>query len=96
MHIIEIPQKSVFGAENIDPDNDRAAKFVVGLRNLANRLGGRLSKPEFTDRTLRVSTAKADVSTGIIEFLRKRGVEAKEVELLDEFFAEASAQPPRQ
>ena len=93
MKIIDIPQKPVFGVESIDSKSDRARKFTNGLRDLASRCGGRLGKVEFKSQTIRILISNGKVHEGIIGYLRKRGIEAMEVELLDEFFAEAA--PPK-
>jgi hypothetical protein len=87
MFVFDVKQKQLFGSDGVESKSDRAKQFSTGLRNLAVRLGGRITKMQFTNRTIRVSTGKASVHEGLIKYLRDRKVDPVEVELLDEFFA---------
>src|SRR5713101_636555 len=88
MRLIDIPQKLVFGVENLDSKNDRVEKFVAGLRSLASTFKGRIMKLDVREKTIRVSVASDEVFVGIVEYLKGHGIEAREVKLLDEFFSE--------
>ncbi len=89
MRVIKIPSTSVLGPGPVNPESDRVKRFVEGLKTLAGRFDGRLNV-EFEETTILVSIRSDAVFTGVSDFLRKRGIEPVEVDLLDEFFPPAA------
>ncbi len=77
------------GPGKVDPDNDRVKRFIGGLKNLAAKFEGRLNV-EFEDSAILVSVKSDKVFAGVTEFLRSRGIEPVEVDILDEFFPTAA------
>ena len=86
MRIIEVQNKALFGADQVDPNAERPKQFAEGVRALAKSLAGRIANIEFRDRTTRISVASEKVHKGVIDYFTKHGVKTVEVQPLDEFF----------
>ena len=83
--------KDVFKVDGIDLKDKKVSNFRAALGELASKLRGRITGFELRGDVFFVSFGKKDVAEGVSAELKKRGINAQEVSLIDEFFAEVAS-----